>query len=347
MRDIAQLAKVSTTTVSNVLRGRGRFSAATERSVLEAAEQLGYFKKMGLAPGRTLGLLFCTPPVPDRDRAVSHDLPAFASFFTAEAVEAIERVVSALGYQLLFQIVRETDSETDLPEMVRQRSVRGAFLIGGSIRDDFIRAVHRRGIPTVLVFTHVEHSEINSVLVDYMDGAYQATRHLIGLGHRRVGLINGWRHTRTSDAKLDGYRRALERAGLPFDPGLVVESDFTFEGGEACAAAMLSRKDRPTALFVADDLMALGAMRAAYALGLAVPGDVAIVGFGDGPMARASNPPLTTVRVPNRVIGEIAAKRLIELMEGDDKPAHRIVLAVELVVRRSCGAPSGERAATS
>ncbi len=336
LSDIAHVAKVSTTTVSNVLRGRGRYSRATERAVVEAAERMGYFKNLGLTPDKTLGLMFCTPPVAGRDEPGAGDKLEFASFFTAEVVEAVERVVSEKGYQLLFQIVRETDSEADLPEMVKNRSIRGALIIGGSIRDDFIRAVHDRGIPMVLVFTHVDHSEINSVLVDYTDGAYQATKHLIDLGHKRIGLINGWRHTRTSDSKLEGYRRAIERAGLPFESSLVVESDFTFEGGEAVATAMLSRSDRPTAIFVADDLMALGAMRAAYNLGLAIPDDVAIVGFGDGPMAKVSNPALTSVRVPTRTLGEIAVERLFDVLEGDDRP-YRIVIDVELVVRQSCG----------
>src|SRR5690606_29373055 len=104
----------------------------------------------------------------------------------------------------------------DLPNMVRQRTIRGSLLIGGSLRDDFIQGVHQRGIPTVLVFTSVEHSGINSALVDYVDGAYQATKHLIDLGHSRIGLVNGWRYTRTSEAKLDGYRRALARADHDF-----------------------------------------------------------------------------------------------------------------------------------
>lgn len=339
LRDIARQLNVSVTTVSNVLRGTGRVSDETRRAVLDLAEKTGYLKQRQSTPHKLLGLIFCAPPEGEREPVTQSTLPEVASHYTSEAVEGIDQVIAAHGYHLLFRIARETDSEADMPEMVEQRAVQGLFVVGGSISDAYVKALRDFAIPMVVLFTYVEQVNVNCVLADNTGGAYLAVNHLVSLGHKRIGFINGWDATRTSLGKLAGYRRVLTDAGLETDPELVVTGDFTYESGYARGKELLELPSRPSALFVADDTMALGAMKAARDLGLSVPADVAVVGFGDGPFSRHAEPPLTTVQVPKRNIGELAARRLMELLEEKSSgPPLQIVVATELVVRESCGA---------
>lgn len=340
MREIARATNVSVTTVSNVLQGRGRVGDKTRTLVLAKAEEMGYFRQSRPTATGLLGLIFCTPPRPHTGSEPQSSLPEVASYYTSQAVEGIEQIARQNGFQLLFQIFRGGESDGALPEMVEQRTVEGLFLIGGSIADDYILSVYNRGIPLVLLFTHVERADINAVLADNSRGAFDATSHLLRLGHQRIGFINGWDATRTSAAKMAGFRQAHAEAGLPITESLCVQGNFTFESGYRHAQRMLATAAPPTALFVADDVMALGAMRAARELGLRIPGDLAVVGFGDGPLSAQRDPPLTTVSVPKRHIGELAIRRLLEMLHDDGRggPAQRIVVATHLIVRESCGA---------
>ncbi len=348
LRDISREAGVSVTTVSNVLRGIGRVSDETRAAVLAVAERLGYFKQRRNQTSKMLGVLFCTPPISDPPAEVTSALPEIASYYTAEAVEGIESVISSFGYQLLFQILRHPWTGGRLPTMVEERTVSGVLLVGGTIPEEFVSALLARGLPLVLLFTDHPSPVVNCVLADNQWGAYAATSHLLRLGHRRIGFINGWDATRTSTYKLRGYRQALEEAELPLDPELIRTGDFTMRGGFDQMRALLALDSPPTAVFVADDTMAQGALQAARSQGMAVPGDVAVIGFGDSPMAAYTVPPLTTVRVPKRAIGEVAARRLLDLIHGEGCPDPlKIVVSTQLVVRASCGGAAWEQAGQS
>lgn len=340
MRDIARAANVSVTTVSNVLRGQGRASEETRALVVSTAEELGYFRHNRPAATGLLGLIFCARPERSAASGVTESTPAdFASYYTSSAIEGIQSITKEHGYELLFHIVNPFDGGDDeLPPMITQRTVEGVLLIGGSIRDDYIRAIHQRGIPLVVVFTHVEDATIDAVLADNEQGARLATKHLIDQGHTRIGFINAWDVTRTSAAKLAGFHRAHAERDLPVDNTLCTEADFTFEGGYEKALQLLRSPNPPTALFVADDVMAFGAIRAAQELGRNIPSDLAVVGFGDNPLAAKWHPPLSTVQVPKRRIGELSAKRLIELLgntNASQEPALRVAVATRLIERES------------
>ena len=166
-----------------------------------------------------------------------------------------------------------------------------------------------------------------------------ATRHLIDLGHTRIGMIGGPSRMMCSRARLDGYRAALETAGLPVDPKLVREGDFHHEAGYSAGRDLLSLSERPTAIFAGNDLQALGLYEAARELGLGIPDDLSVVGFDDLPMARWVGPPLTTVRQPLVAMAETAARLALRLGRGERLSSTRVDLATSLVIRHSTAAP--------
>jgi LacI family transcriptional regulator len=344
LREIARQLGLSVTTVSNVLRNKGRFSDDTRRAVLEAVHKAGYKVQPTASAGRFLGLLYCLPPVPGREKTITSSLPRNATYFTTEAVAGIDQLLAADGYHLLFRFVSEDDKGETLPEMVAQRAIQGVFIVGGSVSDEFIHAIHATGLPTVVLFTQLEQVVVDCVLADNKGGAYLAVQHLISLGHRRIGMINGWPATRTSDQKLQGFQQAHAEAGLSCPPELIRTGEFTLESGCEQAKSLLTQAARPTALFVADDTMALGALRAARELGLNVPDDLSLVGFGDSPLAGHVDPPLTTISVDKRAIGELAAQRMLQLLSGASRRALQITVATELVRRQSTAPPAETQA---
>jgi LacI family transcriptional regulator len=170
-------------------------------------------------------------------------------------------------------------------------------------------------------------------------GGMRATEHLLSLGHRRIGFIEGPPRLLCSRARLDGYRAALDAAGLAVDDALVRQGDFYHESGFAGGAAMLDLADPPTAIFASSDQMAFGVYEAVRQRGLRVPDDVSVVGFDDLPEVRWSSPPLTTVRQPLAEMGLLAARTVIRLASGESIESPRIELATDLVVRESTAPP--------
>jgi LacI family transcriptional regulator len=185
---------------------------------------------------------------------------------------------------------------------------------------------------------HPYFDRLNWVDVENREGARQAVAHLLALGHRRVATITGPLHMAVALDRRDGYKQALLEAGLAVDPALIARGDFTQEGGYRAMSQLLSLPQPPTAVFVASDAMAIGALRAAREAGRAVPGDVAVVGFDDLPSAAFASPPLSTVHQPIYDLGATAANLLADRLDGAEQssPVH-ICLPTRLVVRQSCG----------
>ncbi len=323
MRDISKAAGVSITTVSNVLRRKGRVSEATRRRILAVAKELGYFRGQRRTTGQ-LGVIYYAPP---------HEKGG--SYYTTEAISAIQEVVSKRDYQLSFYIV--DDPHTEVPPMVEHGGIEGLLVIGGSISDSLLEKLTAWELPLVLLYSEHPTLNLNCVLTDNQKGAYLAVQHLYKLGHKKIGFINGWSHTHTSAAKLAGYRQALSEGGLPFEPALYTEGDFTVEGGAQQMAKLLCQNPDLTSVFVADDLMAIGAMHKAQALGRAIPEDLAIVGFGDSPFSAHTQPPLSTIRVEERLIGTLGAQRLLSLIDSPDEPPLKILTPTKLIPRKSSG----------
>lgn len=323
MREISKATGVSITTVSNVLHKKGRVSASTRKRILAAAKELGYFQKQRSLVSGQLGVIYYAPP---QERG--------GSYYTAEAISAIQEVVSKQNYQLNFHIIDGLNAQA--PPMVEEGNIEGLLVIGGSISDRLVEKLVCQKLPLVLLYTEHPTLDLNCVLADNQKGAYLASRHLLELGHRKIGFVNGWSRTHTSAAKLAGYRQALSEGGLAFEPSLCAEGNFTTEGGASQIAKLLERNPALSAVFVGDDIMALGAMRQAQAMGKRIPADLAIVGFGESPFSAHSQPPLSTVCVPKRLIGALGAQRLLTLLQGDSEPL-KILAPTKLIIRESSG----------
>jgi LacI family transcriptional regulator len=261
-----------------------------------------------------------------------------ADVFLPEALHGLSRAARQHGFHVLLEALDPTDSTRHYSALVRENHADGLVLSGPRSDDTELVQLHHEGYPIVLQ-GQLPDSGVPFVDVDNAAGARAAVEYLIGLGHRRIGLITNAALVYTATAaRLAGYRAALEAAGLPWDENLVRYGDFTAESGYAAMVDLLQQGDRPTAVFVASDLVAIGALAGARSVGLCIPRDLAMIGFDDVPLARYTEPPLTTIRLPAFALGFAAGDLLIRLIQGEKVRSPEVLLDTELVVRRSCGA---------
>lgn len=333
-RRVAEEAGVSRTTVSLVLNNvpDAHISAPTRQRVLDAAERLDYYPDAAarrLASGKTRTIALVWHRAPDR---------TYRDSFLPGLLDGISRAARRYAYQVLFRPVAVDDPNGAYLELVRGRHTDGLVLSGPRSDDDRLRLLKAEGFPLVL-HGRVPGTEIASVDVDNAQGAMTAVNHLLGLGHRRIGMITNAPIVYTaSQQRLEGYRRALEEADIAYDDGLVREGNFDEESGYGAVIDLLTLDEPPSAVFIASDMVAIGALRALQEKGISVPGEIAIVGFDDITAARFITPALTTVHVPTFGLGWGAAELLIRIIEGDHPHEIHVELDTELVVRESCGA---------
>ena len=345
IEDVAARAGVSISTVSRVVNGRYGVAPATLDRVRAAVVDLGYETSLiarSLRSGRTnvIGVLV-----------------ADIEPFSAEVLKGIARALRASAYEL---IVYSGGHHHDDGWEQRYLSRLAGTLIDGAILLTPTVVEVTTSQPVVAVDPHVGGSRLPTVDTENLEGAIAATRHLIELGHRRIGFIGGRPDLESARRREQGYRVALEAAGIEVDPSLMANGDFTEAGAEAPARHLLTLSERPTAIFATNDLTAIQTMRTAADIGLAVPGDVSIVGFDNIPESALTEPPLTTVDQSLHAVGEEAVRILLELIESSERPAagpsesdgtagepiHR-TLSTTLVVRQSCSAPRDLRDATA
>ncbi|HXF69784.1 MAG TPA: LacI family DNA-binding transcriptional regulator [Thermoflexus sp.] len=325
MKSIAQRAGVSVATVSRALSGRGRVDPATRERILRIAEELGYAPDMAarsLVLRRTENIGF-----------LIHAIQSLSPHtFYGEILTAVERELRRHRYHLHFAMVED---ET-LPPLIKENRVDGLLLVGCDLPPTLIQSLKERGIPLVLVDNHLPG--VDSVFTDNIGGAFQATAHLIRLGHRRIAFVTETMDNLSFRERFEGYRQALEAHHLMFDPELVAEGERGFEGGFVAMNRLLERA-RPTAVVAANDPTAASAMRAIRAHGLQIPEDIAVVGFDDDPLAVHTDPPLTTMQVFRSKMAALAVARLLDLMQNPEQPALHIRIETQLIVRQSCGSP--------
>lgn len=332
-QDVARLAGVSRTTVSFVLNEVPgvKISEETRQRVLHAARELNYYPTAAarsLASGKTHRIALILGQSKDR-LAADAFLPTFLQGITAS--------VNRRSYLLMVQLAEAVPSHEAYARLIREQQVDGLILSGPLSDDPLLDELAEDDFPLIL-HGRLEGSGLPWVDVDNRAGGYVATTHLIGLGHRRIGFIsNAPLSYAGAYERFAGYRAALGEHDIALDDDLVRTAVFVPQSGRAAMEALLALPDRPTAVFVASDVVALGAMSAIQAAGLRIPQDVAIVGFDDIFLAAHASPPLTTVRVPAYGLGWTAADVLITLIEGDEEVSS-VTLETELVIRESCGA---------
>ncbi|GHK00493.1 LacI family DNA-binding transcriptional regulator [Streptomyces sp. NPDC003753] len=328
LAEIAREAGVSAPTVSKVLNGRADVAPATRARVEELLRAYGYRRRRAEASRAPLIDL------------VFHELE---SAWAMEVIRGVENAARDAGLSVVLSesAGRLTPGRT-WADQVAARRPHGVILVLSSLDASQRALLTSRSIPFVVMDPAGDPGDdVPSIGATNWHGGLAATRHLIELGHTRIGAISGPARMMCSRARVDGYRAALETAGLPVDPGLVRTGDFHHEAGYRLGRELLCRPDRPTALFAGNDLQALGVYEAARELGLRIPEDLSVVGFDDLPVARWVGPPLTTVRQPLMEMAEAAARLVLDLGRAEaPTAATRVELATSLVVRSSTGAPT-------
>ncbi len=332
--DVAKKAGVSTATVSKVISNTPYVSTDTRARVVAAIDELDFVPSLAarsLSKARThiIGLAF--PYVSDD----LFDDPHLMTF-----LRGVDEIVSAHEYSILLMTARTgDDAASSLRRLLHVQYVDGAIIVGMQSTMPTARALRHQLYPTVALGYASPLGVRNTVHAADRAGAASVAEHLLGLGHRRIGIITGPSDIAAVEERCEGFCQRLAAAGLSLEPALIVEGDFTQESGYTLAPRLLDQPDPPTAVFAINDRMGLGLMAYAQARGLDIPNDLSIVGFDDIPAATYAHPPLTTVCQPSRVMGHVAAERLLDLIEEGGDGFDPVVLPTTFVPRSSTGHP--------
>jgi LacI family transcriptional regulator len=328
--DVARRAGVTTATVSNVLTGRVVVRPETRDRVQKAIAELDFRPNLiarGLAQGKT--------------RTLALVVPTLANPFFAEVAEEVERIADLHDYQLLLCITHHSTEQGERHlERLARRWVDGFIVVSMAASTSDVLALARSGNPVVLGAWDegVDAGSLPGVDIDFHLAGRLATEHLLERGHRRIAAVA---ETGVQQARLDGYREALDLAGLSPAPEYIWPGDSSFESGSRAAQALMALPDPPTAIFAGNDWMALGAIDAITGLGWSVPVDISIVGVDDVAEAAYAHPPLTTVRIPKKEMARAATELLLARLAGPEErlPPEKILIDPHLVLRQSTGQP--------
>jgi LacI family transcriptional regulator len=325
--DVAKRAGVSQATVSLVLNKvtNTNIPEETRLRVLKAIDELAYrpntlASSLRLGKTHTLGLI----------------LPDSANPFFAEVSRSIDSAAFEQNYNLILcNTEGDVDRELLYVDVLCNRQVDGIIFVAVGDQADSLQRVLCKNIPVVMIDRDLPGMEVDAVLTDNRLGGYQATQHLIDLGHRRIGCIAGSSSVTPSASRGEGYLAALSEHNLPADPSLLIRGDFHPYSGWSAARTMLALPVPPTAIFACNDLMAIGALRAITEAGLHVPEDVSLVGFDNIELATYTNPPLTTVAQPIHEAGQTAINFLLERIREPGLDFRRAILPTGLIIRDS------------
>jgi LacI family transcriptional regulator len=330
LEQVARLAGVSKVTVSKTLNNTGRISHPTRERVLKAVADLGYVANTAARSlrGRRSNILGLT-------------VPELISPYFAEVARAAAEVASLQGYDLaLFTTSRDPVRERERVHTLLGGLADGLIVVVPSTSPEFLATLERSPAPVVLINHFGAVTHLPTVRADSYMGSAAAVRHLLELGHRRVGFVSGAANSSQAKERLRAYREVMVAADL-FDPDLIAQGDFTQPGGFRAGQQLLQHSERPSAIFAASDVTAFGVLDAARSLGLSVPQQLSLVGFDDVPTASQIVPPLTTVRHPIHQMAEIAIGLLLDSLSGKTTQDRLVELPSELIVRASSGRPGG------
>ncbi len=323
--EVARRARVSKTTVSRVLNNKDDVDAATAIRVREVIAATGYTpsaRAVGLARGRaqTVGML----------------VPGLTWPWMGDVLQGVSDVLEARGYGLLLNTMnRGAESLAQFARHVSANAFDGLLVVEPPDTLSYVTSLHESGLPVVMIDDRGHHPEFPSVATSNREGAADAARHLLDTGRSRLAMVSGPRQFGCTKDRTAGFRARLNDEGIRFDRRLLVEGDFTREGGHVAIRQILESGITFDAVFAHNDLTAVGVLDGLRQAGRTVPEDVAVVGFDDISIAAHTQPSLTTVRQPSREMGEAAAKLLLSRLSGEELPDGPLVVPTELVVRES------------
>jgi LacI family transcriptional regulator len=334
IKDVARLARVSTATVSNVINGTSFVSAPLKARVQEAVAQMGF------APSRVAqGLRL------QSTRLIGIVVADITNPFFSELVRRIGSIADSLGYNvLLCEADHDPAKELSALRLLAAHRVEGVILAPtGPPSMYFEPPISNFPRPIVMIDRVIPESRFDGVSIDSRQAALDVTRHILSLGHVRLAAVAGWRHLSNTTERLDGFRAALGEFGL--DPGEapIIYADFRQDRARELSRDLLVASRRPTALFVSNNEMVIGAMQAITELGLACPSDISLAGIDDFPWASAFAPRLTTARQPIEALAEHGVRILHARIRGEGGQPERVILKARLIVRDSCAPPEGSK----
>lgn len=333
VKEVARQAGVSTATVSRALSGSAGVREPLRSRIIEAARLLSY------RPNRAARDLRVRS-----SRAVGVLIPDIENPFFTSLVCGIEDVLSKTEYSLLLASYNEDpEQESRRIEVFRAEGVCGLIFAASRTPSSLYSDLERDGLTLVAVSRSLPRLRADEVTVASRDGAYVATSHLIKLGHKRIAIINGPTAFTTTRDRQEGYEDALHDAGMNLKDELVIHCAFKQAAGHAAMEQLLKLTKPPTAIFAASNLLTLGALQAIHESNLAIPSQIAIVGFDDMPWAMSLRPPLTTVAQPAFEAGRTAAEMLLARVRDPSLPRRQVVLETQLIVRASCGSNGAHR----
>jgi DNA-binding LacI/PurR family transcriptional regulator len=325
IRTLAEALELSPATVSKALSGRPEVNENTRTRVLNYAKDLGYIPMAGRLSNTTRVAII----IEDTDNTDIN------SAFYYDILLGFKQYSKQRGFEdIILSISPEEQELQGYDDFVNARQLDGVFVMGLKTTDLYYRQLSETTIPSVALDILVDNPAVGCVGVDNIAGARLAVEHLISLGHRRIGFLNGHGEAFVSKERLYGYMAAVCSGNLEYDPRLVYEGDYTVNGG--MSGADYFAKQGVTAVFCASDLMALGAVRRFHEMGLRIPQDISVVGFDNAPLCTLCEPPLATVAQNRTRIGITACALLDGLMRG--VPINHIVLRPEFIIRKSTGA---------
>ncbi len=334
MKDVAKAAGVSTATVSATLSGACFVSPELQARVATAIDALGYQRNSvasGLKLGRTslIGLVVSDVTNP---------------FFT-ELVQSVQDLARSRGYSVLLGISdHSVEREAELLRLMRSHQAEGTILCpAGAVEDYSSLRLNFGRMKVVAVDNASPELPFDTIALENDKAAKLAVQHILSFGHRRLAIMSGPAHQFVSQRRLDGFLAALKEKNLKADPAFIRRGDFRIEDAHRSCAELIARPKRPTAIFVANNLMLIGVMRALAEARLSVPGQVSVASIDDFPWSSAFHPALTVVRQPIALMATAALDCLLRRMEGDESAPTRQTFEPELIVRHSCAKPGAER----
>ncbi len=336
IKDVAKLAEVSISTVSNVMTGKKTVSPALEQRVLKAVEELGYHASpiaQGMRNSRT--------------NTIGVVISSFQRVFFGQVLKGIQDTVSQAGCVMnVLDSGGNLETEKRCVKYLVDTKADGIIMESLAYDSDprqekYVKSLSalgnsRKRIPLVLLEHKISTANVDTVMVDNRLSARMAVEHLIGCGKKEIAHIVGPDYVSVSHMRFLGYRDALEKHHIPFSDKLVVKGDFLPLSGYQAMRRLFQTKEKISAVFAANDQMAVGAVKAIQEAGKSIPNDIAVVGFDNIFPSTLVSPPLTTIRVPNYDMGVAAAKRLLQRIEGNATgDGETLLLDTELIVRRS------------
>jgi LacI family transcriptional regulator len=313
-------------TVSRVVNNNPNVKPQTRKKVFEAIERLGYRPNAvarGLASKKTT--------------TVGVVIPDISNAIFAEVARGIEDIANMYHYNIILcNADKRKEKEIRVINTLLEKQVDGLLFMGGVVTDEHLQAFQTATVPIVLCGTNVEGNTMAAVDIDHQQAAHDAVKLLLDKGHRRIGMISGnLQDPNNGFSRYNGYKNALDEAGVAFDESLVRIGNHRYESGIEAMKYFLELPERPTAIFSATDEMAIGAIHAAQDAGLAIPGDISVISVDNSRMASMVRPLLTTVAQPMYDIGAVSMRLLTKLMNKENVEKGKVTLMHEVIQRQS------------